>query len=97
MIKTLLRNQRLGLVLGGFMGLGIVIASQTAFSAATGVVAIGRLPSADILSIPLIVSYWLLLGLRVQCLKSLLKCGPTGFSSFSLTETLGILFLWPER
>jgi hypothetical protein len=61
-LKTLFRSENHTLVVGGSTGLGIVIASQTLFEAArkggTG------LPSADLLSIPLIVGYCLFLGLR---------------------------------
>jgi hypothetical protein len=65
-VKTVLRNQRLGLVLGSFMGLGIVIASRIGLNAANTIAGgIKSLPSVDVLSIPLILSYWILLGLRV--------------------------------
>lgn len=62
-VKTLFRSEDHTLIVGGFTGVGIVVASETMFRAAT---AGGRnaLPSAVWLSIPLIVIYFLLLGIR---------------------------------
>jgi hypothetical protein len=62
-MKTLLRSENHMLVLGGFTGLGIVLASQTLFEAAR-VKSTNAVPSVDLLSVPLIVAYFLLLGLR---------------------------------
>jgi hypothetical protein len=64
-IKTLFRSEQHGLVLGGFFGLGIVIASQFLFAAfnSTGSEP-GGLPSSEILAIPLILSYCVILGVR---------------------------------
>lgn len=62
-IKTLLRSERHSLVLGGFLGLGIVIASQVLFSAFNGKDVGLSEPSAEILSLPFIVSYCLIVGL----------------------------------
>jgi len=63
-LRTLLRSERHSLVLGGFTGLGIVLASQVLFAAFNGKdVGIGT-PSAEILSIPFILSYCIIVGLR---------------------------------
>jgi hypothetical protein len=62
-IKSLLRSERHSLILGGFLGLGIVIASQVLFTAFNGKVVGLSAPSAEILSIPFIVSYCLIVGL----------------------------------
>jgi len=64
-IRTLFRSQSHGLVLGGFLALGIVIASQVLFVTVNGKIDdVGRLPSAALLSIPFILSYCILVGLR---------------------------------
>ena len=62
-IKTLLRNEGHALAAGGFFGLGIVVASRTLFAAfnSTGS---SPLPSADVLSIPFILCYCLVVGIR---------------------------------
>lgn len=61
-IKTLFRNETHSLALGGFAGLGLVLASRTLFSA------IGQannpFPSPPALSIPLVLGYFLLVGIR---------------------------------
>jgi len=61
--KTLLRNETHALMLGGFAGLGAVLASQTLFSAFSPS---GPAPSltADTLSVPLTLSYCVLIGIR---------------------------------
>ena len=64
-MKTLLRSEQHGLVLGGFGGLGIVLACQFLFTSLSG----GRLElggevSPDLLAIPLALSYCVILGLR---------------------------------
>jgi hypothetical protein len=53
------------LVLGGFFGLGIVIACQFLFASfnANNIEA-SSLPSAEILAVPLVLSYFVILGLR---------------------------------
>lgn len=64
-LKTLLRNERQSLLLGAFVGLGLVLASQTLVSAFR-LKANQRagLPSADLLSVPLILAYFVICGLR---------------------------------
>ena len=64
-VRTLFRSEDHSLVLGGFVGLGIVTASQFLFAsfnvpndASTSV------PSAEILAVPLILTYCLMLGVR---------------------------------
>lgn len=70
--KTLFRSENHALMVGGFAGLGIVLASQTLYEAAQGQAAAARqfapvsaLPPAELLSIPLILAYFLLLGVRL--------------------------------
>ncbi|PYX86077.1 MAG: hypothetical protein DMG70_01460 [Acidobacteria bacterium] len=62
-LKTLFRNEAHALALGGFLSLGVVFASQTLLSALNGK-GISPLPTANELSIPLILGYCLLLGVR---------------------------------
>ncbi len=62
-IKTLFRNEAHALAAGGFFCLGIVIASRTLFSAFNGN-GLTPLPSAELLSIPLILGYCLVVGVR---------------------------------
>jgi hypothetical protein len=61
--KTLLRNETHALALGGFAGLGAVLASQIVFSAFSP-----RSPTpsetAEMLSVPLTLSYCVLIGIR---------------------------------
>jgi hypothetical protein len=65
-MRTLLRSERHGLVLGGFLALGIVIASQVLFVTFNGKIDhAGRVPSAALLSIPFVLSYCILVGLRL--------------------------------
>lgn len=60
-LKALVRNERQLLFLGAFFGLGLVLASQTLVS---GVARKGStLPSVEFLSLPLIVSYFVICGL----------------------------------
>jgi hypothetical protein len=64
-LKTLLRNERQLLFLGALTGLGLVLASQTLVSAVNQPgAAAARVPSAELLSVPLIVAYFVLCGLR---------------------------------
>jgi hypothetical protein len=63
-MKTVLRSERHSLVLGGFLGLGVVLSSQVLFAAFNNKNVGVSAPSAEILSIPLIVSYCLIIGLR---------------------------------
>jgi hypothetical protein len=63
--KALARGESQALVLGWFVGLGIVISSQSLVSSlAQPMGPIGQIPSAEILSVPLTLSYFLILGLR---------------------------------
>jgi hypothetical protein len=64
-MKTLLRNERQLLFLGAFAGLGLVLASHTLVAAVSQMRGgTARVPSADVLSIPLILAYPVLSGLR---------------------------------
>jgi len=61
-LKTLARNERQSLIFGGFVGLGLVIASQTLLSAFSSTR--HSTPSSDLLSVPLILAYFVLCGAR---------------------------------
>ena len=64
-LKTLLRSEHHALVVGGFLGLGIVTASQYLFASQIGAAAeSGNSLSPEILAIPLILSYCIILGVR---------------------------------
>ncbi len=64
-LKTLFRNERQSLLLGAFAGLGLVIASQTLVAAFAGKAAgNSALPSVEFLSVPLILAYFVICGLR---------------------------------
>ena len=60
-IRALLRSEKHCIFFGGFAGIGLVAASQTAQSFAQPKLAA---PDADMLSIPLIVAYFVICGLR---------------------------------
>ena len=62
-LKTMFRSENHMLIVGGFTGVGIVLASETLFQSA-GSGGANRWPSASLLSIPLIILYLLLVGLR---------------------------------
>jgi hypothetical protein len=64
-IRALVRGPNQALVMGWFAGLGIVIASETLFAPVSVPSRVAEhLPSAEILSIPLTLIYFLVLGLR---------------------------------
>lgn len=63
-MKTLLRSDRHLLFFGGFAGLGVVIASQTLASAVAHPAAEPGVPGIAILSLPFIISYTVICGLR---------------------------------
>jgi hypothetical protein len=62
-LKVLFRSENHMLIVGGFAGIGIVLVSETLVQS-TSVGGAGRWPSAALLSIPMIVLYLLLIGLR---------------------------------
>jgi hypothetical protein len=65
-LKTLFRSEHHSLVLAGFSALAIVVASQVLFAAlSAGGLIFGGLPTAELLSVPLILAYCILLGLRL--------------------------------
>jgi hypothetical protein len=61
-MRALLRSEKHCIFFGGFAGMGLVAASETALSALAGPKL--ATPDADTLSIPLIVAYFLICGLR---------------------------------
>jgi hypothetical protein len=61
-LKALFRSENHMLIVGGFAGVGIVLASETLFQSASA--SASRWPSAALLSIPMMVLYLLLIGLR---------------------------------
>ena len=63
-INTLVRSEHHGLLLGGFCGLGVVLASQLLFASFSSGFVRMTPPSPDILAIPLALSYCIILGLR---------------------------------
>lgn len=63
-LRTIFRSEEHTFALGAFASLGIVLASQTILSAvATRSAAVGMIPSASLLSVPLMLGYFLILGL----------------------------------
>jgi hypothetical protein len=65
-MKTLMRSEHHGLFLAAFFGLGIVTASQFLFAAFGGKeVQADRLPSSEILAVPLVLSYCIVCGIRL--------------------------------
>lgn len=62
-LKALFRSENHMLIVGGFAGVGIVLASETLFQSASDGGA-SRWPSAALLSIPMIVLCLVLIGLR---------------------------------
>ena len=62
-LKALFRSENHMLIVGGFAGVGIVLASETLVESASAS-GLSRWPSAALLSIPMIVLYLLLIGLR---------------------------------
>lgn len=62
-LKTLFRNEKHALAFCGFAGSGMLLASQALF-AAPDTKNLNAFPSKELLSVPLIVSYSLLLGIR---------------------------------
>lgn len=68
--RTIFRSEEQAFALGGILSLGIVIASQTMLPAIRKKplpTIISAVPSAAILSVPLIVGFFLILGLRLVC------------------------------
>jgi hypothetical protein len=68
--RTIFRSEEQAFALGGFLSLGIVIASQTLLPAMNDRPSPTRssaIPSAEILSVPLIVGFFLILGLWSIC------------------------------
>jgi hypothetical protein len=68
--RTILRSEEQAFALGGFVSLGIVIASQTLLPVVDKKPSISTssaVPSAEVLSVPLIVGFFLILGLWSVC------------------------------
>ena len=64
-VKTLLRSERHSLALSAFVGLGIVVASRSLFSAFNAKAAIAtHTPSIELLALPFILIFFILVGLR---------------------------------
>jgi hypothetical protein len=63
-IKTLLRSERHSLLFGAFAGLGLVLAFEMLASAYSAGPALNELPSAALLSVPFVLAYFLISGLR---------------------------------
>jgi hypothetical protein len=67
--RTIFRSEEQAFALGGFLSLGIMIVSQALLPAMQKrpAPAVSAMPSAEILSIPLIVGFFLILGLWSVC------------------------------
>jgi hypothetical protein len=102
-LKTLFRSESHTLIVGAFTGVGIVLASETMFQAAPAS-AMQVLPSPALLSIPLTVIYFLLLGLRLSfefpaVLRAnwifRLQTNPDGSECVALARKVMLAFLIP--
>jgi len=68
--RTIFRSEEQAFALGGFLSLGIVIAAQTLLPAVNtkrSISMTSAVPSAAVLSVPLIVGFFLILGLWSVC------------------------------
>lgn len=68
--RTIFRSEEQAFALGGFLSLGVMIASQTLLLAGNRKLSLtvnSAVPSADILSLPLILGFFLVLGLWSVC------------------------------
>jgi hypothetical protein len=64
-LKTLFRSEAHSLAWIGFTAIGVIVGAQTVFAATSKPPALGPLPSAALLGVPLALAYFLLLGLRL--------------------------------
>ncbi|HKR84606.1 MAG TPA: hypothetical protein VJS37_10540, partial [Terriglobales bacterium] len=104
-MSTLLRNEQHSLILGGFSGLGVVVASQFCFSSFDARHPMpGHLPPPDLLAIPLILSYSVMLGVRLTFeIPTELRANwtfrfnvdPNNSESVSLALKVMLSFVWP--
>lgn len=100
-LKALFRSENHMLIVGGFAGVGVVLASESLFQSAAGDA--NRWPSAALLSIPLIVLYMLLIGLRFSFEIPVTQKGnwifrlanPDASECVSLTRKIMLTFLIP--
>lgn len=60
-LKVLMRSERQVMILGAYLGIGLVFVAQTAVDTSATA---KSLPGADLLSLPLLVSFFLISGLR---------------------------------
>jgi hypothetical protein len=68
--RTIFRSEEQTFALGGFLSMGIVVSSQAllpALNKKASLTMSSAIPSADILSVPLIVGFFLILGLWLIC------------------------------
>ncbi|HEV2205464.1 MAG TPA: hypothetical protein VGR36_02925 [Candidatus Acidoferrales bacterium] len=100
-LRTLFRSEDHTLIVGGFTGIGIVLASEVLFQAAAEK---NAEPSAAALSIPLVVIYLLLLGLRFSFEVPVilranwifrLRTNPDASESVGLARKVMLTFLVP--
>lgn len=63
-MKTLLRSERHSLLFGAFSGLGLVLAFEMLASAYNSRHAPGEAPSVELLSVPFVLAYFVICGLR---------------------------------
>jgi hypothetical protein len=61
--KVLMRSERHVMFFGGYLGLGLVMVAQTAFDSSNQPAA-GPLPDANLLAVPLMISFFVISGLR---------------------------------
>jgi hypothetical protein len=64
-LKTLFRSETHSLTWIGFTGIGVIIASQIVFAAMARPAPFGAGLSADLLGVPLVLTYFLMFGLRL--------------------------------
>ncbi len=64
-LKTLFRSETQSIAWIGFTGIGIIVASQRVFAVTLRYAPFGGGPSADLLGVPLILTYFLMFGLRL--------------------------------
>jgi hypothetical protein len=93
--RTMLRSEEQAFALGGFLSLGIVIASQTILLALNKkpVPDASAIPPAEILSVPLIVGFFLILGLWAVCA---IPCERTGCSGSTSIREITNACRWRE-